>query len=158
MPNAIEVLLIEDNPFDIALTRQALAVGPFPIRLHVALDGEKAMQILAARHFHPDVVILDLNIPKISGLSFLENNRPYVPVVVFSSSTNPDDIQRSFQLGAKDFVPKPRNVDSYKQILSYIVRKWCLKWAVLDTRFSADSQPTEPDSPKVSRQDGADGP
>ena len=150
MPNLIEILLIEDNPLDIALTRQALAVEPFPIRLHVAVDGEKAMQILAARQFHLDVVILDLNIPKISGLSVLENNHGHVPIVVFSSSTNPDDIQRSFQLGVRDFVPKPHDVLAYRRILSYIVRKWCLKWVAQDTRFSTDIQPTGPDSPKKS--------
>jgi CheY-like chemotaxis protein len=127
VPNSVEVLLIEDNATDIALIREALAGDSIPVTLHVAKDAEHAIQMLATRQFQPDLVILDLNLPKVSGLSFLERYHPHVPVVVFSSSTNQADIQRSFQLGAKDFVPKPSDLDLYKRVVSYIVRRWGAK-------------------------------
>ena len=127
MPNSIKVLLIEDNVADIALIREALAGEPIPVTLHVAKDGEHAIEMLAAGQFEPDLVILDLNLPKVSGLSFLERYHPHVPVVVFSSSTNQDDVQRAFQLGVKDFVPKPSDLESYKRVVSYIVRRWSVK-------------------------------
>jgi len=127
VPNSIQVLLIEDNAADIALIREALAGEPIPVTLHVAKDGEHAIEMLAAGQFEPDLVILDLNLPKVSGLSFLERYHPHVPVVVFSSSTNQDDVQRAFQLGVKDFVPKPSHLESYKQVVSYIVRRWSVK-------------------------------
>lgn len=82
--------------------------------------------MIAARQLDPDLVILE-NLPKLLGLSLLARYHPYVPVVVFSSSTNQDDIQRSFQLGVKDFVPKPSDLESYKRVVSYIVRRWGAK-------------------------------
>jgi CheY-like chemotaxis protein len=124
MPKPIEILLVEDNAGDILLVRQALAGEQFPINLHVAVDGRQAVQILAARQFEPDLVILDLNIPKISGLSVLECSQASVPVVVFSSSDSPLDRRSAFELGAKDFVQKPTDLQAYGQAVSQMVRHW----------------------------------
>ena len=120
----VEVLLVEDNAGDILLIRQALGREPFPISIHVAVDGKQAMQMLDARQFEPDLVILDLNIPKVSGLSVLECTQPEVPVVVFTSSSNPQDRQCSFDLGAKDYVQKPTDFGEFVQQVSKIVRTW----------------------------------
>lgn len=126
MSKPIEILLVEDNAGDILLVRQALAGERFPINLHVAMDGKQAVQILAARQFEPDLVILDLNIPKISGLSVLECSQASVPVVVFSSSDSPLDRRSAFELGAKDFVQKPTDLQAYGQAVSQMVRLWAL--------------------------------
>src|SRR5215469_6252544 len=80
----IEVLLVEDNAADIFLTRQALAEETIPVSMHVAVDGEQALDMLAGHHFNPDLVILDLKVPKLDGLSLLERSHPNIPVVVFS--------------------------------------------------------------------------
>jgi two-component system, chemotaxis family, response regulator Rcp1 len=120
----IELLLVEDNAGDILLIRQALAGESFPISIHVAVDGKQAIQILAARQFNPDLVILDLNIPKLAGLSVLEGIEPDVPVVVFTSSSSPLDRQCSFELGAKDYVQKPTDLREYMRQVSQIVRTW----------------------------------
>jgi CheY-like chemotaxis protein len=120
----VEVLLVEDNAGDILLMRQTLAREPFPISIHVAVDGKQAMQMLAARQFEPDLVILDLNIPKMSGLSVLERTQLEVPVVVFTSSSNPLDRQCSFELGAKDYVQKPTDLGDFVQQVSQLVRTW----------------------------------
>jgi DNA-binding response OmpR family regulator len=120
----IEVLVVEDNAADAFLIRKALAREPFPITIHVAADGDQAMEMLIARRCDPDLVILDLNLPKLSGLSLLERTRPHVPVVVFSSSARSDEIQRSYELGVRDFVTKPHDLDSFKREVSYIVRRW----------------------------------
>ncbi len=124
MAKPIEILLVEDNAGDVLMVRQALAGEPFPINLHIALDGKQAVQILAARQFEPDLVILDLNIPKISGLSVLECSQASVPVVVFTSSSSPQDRQSAFELGAKDFVQKPTDLEVYGQVVSQMVRNW----------------------------------
>jgi DNA-binding response OmpR family regulator len=120
----VELLLVEDNAGDILLIRQTLAAESFPISIHVAMDGKQAVQILAARQFIPDLLILDLNIPKISGLSVLERIQPDVPVVVFTSSSSPLDRQCSFELGAKDYVQKPTDLGEFVQRVSQIVRTW----------------------------------
>jgi CheY-like chemotaxis protein len=124
LPKHVEVLLVEDNAVEVRLIRQVLAGEPFPVTIHVAVNGEEAMGMLTARRCDPDLIILDLNLPKLSGLSLLEAIRPRVPVVVFSSSVSPQDMKRSFELGVSDFVPKPDDLDSFKRVVSYIVRRW----------------------------------
>jgi len=104
------------------MVRQALAGEP--IRVRVAVNGEQAIQIMTASDFEADVVILDLNIPKVSGFSVLQRTRPTVPVVVFSSSSNPLDRQRSLELGAREFFQKPSDLDEYRKTVSSIVRTW----------------------------------
>ena len=124
MAKPVEILLVEDNAGDVLMVRQALSEERFPINLHVAMDGKQAVQILAERHFQPDLVILDLNLPKMSGLSVLECSQSGIPVVVFSSSDSPADRQCAFELGAKDFVQKPTDLDVYGQVVSEMVRHW----------------------------------
>jgi CheY-like chemotaxis protein len=95
-PRPVELLLVEDNPGDILLIRQTLAHEPFPVSVHVALDGEQAIHMLAEQYVKPDLVILDLKLPKVSGLSFLERCQLEAPIVLFSSLTRPDDLRREF--------------------------------------------------------------
>jgi CheY-like chemotaxis protein len=124
VPKPIEVLVVEDNAGDILLIKRALAHERFPISIHVAVDGNQALQILTARQFDPDLVILDLNIPRRSGLAVLEDIQPGVPVVVFTSSSDPVDRRCSFELGVREFVQKPTNLDDYDTAVSQIVRHW----------------------------------
>ncbi len=118
----LEVLLVEDNVGDIMLMRQTLAHERVPISIHVAVDGGQAIDILAANQFEPDLIILDLTLPQVQGLSFLEQRHSDAPVVVFTSSANPQDRQRAFDLGVKDYVQKPSQFDEYAQAVSGMVR------------------------------------
>lgn len=122
----IEVLLVDDNAGDILLMRQALARESYPVVIRVAMDGRQACQMLAGREFNPDLVILDLDLPKISGLSVLECTDPYVPVVVFTSSSNPDDRRAAFELGVVEYVEKPSDLAEYTNAVSRIVQHWGL--------------------------------
>jgi len=124
MMRPIELLHVEDCAGDVLMVRQALAGERIPVSIHVAVDGKQAVDMLAGRHFDPDLILLDLRLPKLDGLSVLERTRPNVPVVVFSASSSPTEIQRSFELGVKDFVTKPLGADEYSRVVSYIVRKW----------------------------------
>jgi CheY-like chemotaxis protein len=120
----VEVLLVEDNAGDILMVKQAVAKERYPVSIRVAVDGEQAIEMLSRRHFDPDLVILDLALPRVDGLTVLERSHPEAPVVVFSSSTNPDEVRRSFELGVRDFIPKPLDIDQYTRIVAYMVRKW----------------------------------
>jgi len=122
----LEVLLVEDNPGDILLIRQVLGNQAWPINVRVATDGKQAAQLLAARYFDPDLVILDLNVPKLSGLAVLECSQREIPIVVFTSSSDPLDRRCSFELGAKEFVQKPDDLDAYTQAVSRIVQNWAM--------------------------------
>jgi DNA-binding response OmpR family regulator len=98
----------------------------------VAVDGEQAIRMLAARRFEPDLVILDLNIPKVSGLLVLEQCEADLPVVIFTSSSNPQDRRCALELGAKEFVQKPMGLQAYTQVVSQMVRNWASRESITD--------------------------
>jgi CheY-like chemotaxis protein len=123
----LRVLLIEDTPGDILLIRQVLADEPIPINIRVAVDGKQAVQMVLEDYFTPDVIILDLNLPKLSGLGFLDGYRLDIPVVVFTSSSNPRDRERAMELGATEYIVKPADLTAYTRLVSQIVRKWASK-------------------------------
>jgi CheY-like chemotaxis protein len=124
--NPSEVLLVEDNAGDALLVGQALADCSTPVHLHIARDGEQALQFLEQPDFKPDLIILDLNIPKMSGYAVLALYPPKkkTPVVVFSASDNEADIDRAFSLGAQDFVHKPMDLDDYRNAVCHMVQDW----------------------------------
>jgi chemotaxis family two-component system response regulator Rcp1 len=123
---APEVLLVEDNAGDTLLVGQALAEREIPVHLHIARDGEQALQILKESDFHPDLIILDLSIPKMSGYAVLAlyPHKKKIPVVVFSASENEEDVNRSFSLGAREFIHKPMDLEEYKSVVRGMVQKW----------------------------------
>src|SRR3984893_15804040 len=119
---AVDVLLVEDNTGDAMLVRQAMYECPVPVNLHIARDGEQALLMLTNPAFDLDLIILDLNIPKITGAALLERWRVgATPVVVFSSTANPTEKERSLALGAREFVSKPMNLDKYSAAVYGIV-------------------------------------
>ena len=120
-----EVLLVEDNAGDALLVGQALAECLIPVHLHIARDGEQALQILGEPDFKPNLIILDLNIPKMSGHTVLALcPQKKIPVVVFTASENEEDMNRSFSLGAREFIHKPMDLDEYKTTVCSMVQKW----------------------------------
>ena len=121
----VELLLVEDSASDIFIVKETLGELPFPVNVRVAVDGQQALKMLADDNFRPDLVILDLNLPKVHGFDVLKRcNIPEMRIVVFSSSSNPDDLQRSFELGAREFVHKPHGLDEFRQQVKQIVRNW----------------------------------
>jgi len=113
--------LIEDNAGDVLLIRQILSRLPFSIKVSTALDGEQAVHLLADPEIKPDLIILDLNIPKIPGLTLLARYKPSTPVVVFSSSMNPDEVKRAMDLGVRQFVQKPLEIEEFTRAVIKIV-------------------------------------
>lgn len=126
----IDVLLVEDNVGDAVLIRQVFADCPNPIDLHLARDGEQALLLLTNPYFQPDLILLDLNIPRITGLSLLERWKTSdTPVVVFSSSLNEAEKQRALSLGAREFVSKPTDIQKFVEVVQEIIQKWAISCA-----------------------------
>jgi two-component system, chemotaxis family, response regulator Rcp1 len=108
------VLLVEDNPADVLLVRKALQERCNKIRLTVAENGQDGLALLMHGMKTPDLVILDLNLPMLDGFGVLAGYRPReAPVVVFSSTRNPDEVEKALALGAYDFVQKPGDLRSF---------------------------------------------
>jgi DNA-binding response OmpR family regulator len=122
---SVHTLLIEDCAGDVLLMKQALAEFAVSLRFNVARDGEQALSILSEPNFKPDLIILDLNVPKITGLGFLERYRQRdIPIVVFSSSQNAVEIQRALELGACECVEKPSDLGEFRAVIRGIIVKW----------------------------------
>ena len=119
-----QILLIEDNAGDVLLIRQVIAEATDPVKVHVAMDGEQAIRMLADPEIKPDLIILDLNIPKVQGLTILAQYKPTAPVVVFTSSSNPAEMERAMELGAKEFVRKPIDFGEFEKLVMRMVQDW----------------------------------
>lgn len=121
----MEVLLVEDNAGDAVLIRQILADAAVPVNLHIARDGEQAVTIIGDGRFQPELIILDLNIPRISGSALLERWKTLnTPVVVFSSTSSDTERERALALGAREFIQKPSDLDSFTQAVYGIVERY----------------------------------
>jgi DNA-binding response OmpR family regulator len=121
----MEILLVEDNAADTVLIRQILAEASIPVNLHIARDGEQAVTMLSDVDFRPALIILDLNIPRITGPALLERWKSQnIPVVVFSSSLSEAERKRVLELGAREFIQKPTDIDAFAAALRGIIERW----------------------------------
>jgi CheY-like chemotaxis protein len=138
--NPIKVLLIEDSAGDALLTGQITAELPFPLKLSIARDGEQALTMLADPEFDAALIILDLDIPKLRGDVVLERNpRNDIPVVIFSGSSNPEDIQRALELGACEYFVKPIDLQAYQDAVLGMIEKWAVPTDDAANRAAATS-------------------
>ena len=125
MVEPAHILLVEDNVGDTLLVQQVLASCPSAFRLHIARDGEQALQMLADPDPKLDVIILDLSLPRISGLGVLERYHPkHVPIVVFSVSSMQTDREFAMALGASDYIQKPTDLREFTEVVCQIVTNW----------------------------------
>jgi CheY-like chemotaxis protein len=130
----IEILLVEDNPGDARLTREALAMSKLRNNLHLARDGEEALAFLRregrfAGAPAPDLILLDLNLPRRSGREVLEEVKKdvalmHIPIVVLTSSQAEEDIMRSYQLHANCFITKPVDFEQLNRVVQGIEQFW----------------------------------
>lgn len=124
----IQILFVEDSAGDALLTTQILAELPVPVKLTIARDGLQALGLLGEKSYKPDLIILDLNLPIISGHAVLERNeRKEIPVVIFSVAWNDIDVDRAFALGASEYIQKPMDLNAYKEAVCGMIDKWCLR-------------------------------
>ena len=133
----IEVLLVEDNPGDVRLTREAFRDVNRSIRLHLASDGVEAMAFLRheGAHAHaprPDLILLDLNLAKMDGRKVLahikkDDSRKTIPTIVLSSSETEVDVLISYQLQANCYLRKPAQWDTFDDMVRSINAFWLTK-------------------------------
>jgi two-component system response regulator len=131
------ILLVEDNPADIQITRRALRDSAIPVQLIVVRDGQEAVEYLLrqgtyasnAEWRRPDLILLDLNLPRLTGREVLQRIRTtpalqIVPVVVLSTSNRVEDIHDLYAIGANTYVEKPQDFNRFVAVLQVIQRYW----------------------------------
>src|SRR5579862_1421479 len=133
----IDVLLVEDSPGDVRLTQEAFRDANIAITLHVAPDGVDAMAFLKREGAHaaaprPDLILLDLNLPKMDGREVLAHikedaNLKTIPTVILTTSEAEADIVKSYQLQANCYLSKPVQLDAFEALIKSINDFWLIK-------------------------------
>ncbi|MBB5162787.1 response regulator [Mycobacterium sp. AZCC_0083] len=126
----IDVLLVEDDPGDVLITREVLEHNTINSIVHVASDGQEGLDFLYKRGAHadapqPDLILLDLNLPKYDGRQLLEQIKSdadlcHIPVVVLTTSSAEEDVLESYKLHANAYVTKPVDVDQFMRAVRQI--------------------------------------
>lgn len=130
----VEILLAEDNPGDVKLTKKAFEEGNIANNIHVVNDGVEALAFLRQEDEYadmprPDLILLDLNMPRKDGKDVLrelkdDDNLGRIPVVVLTSSEAEEDVVKSYDLNANAYLTKPINFDGFIQIVSRLEEFW----------------------------------
>ncbi|SEH31113.1 response regulator [Magnetospirillum fulvum] len=134
-PETFDILLVEDNPGDARLAQEALKEGRMTSRLKVVVDGVEAMAYLRHEGVYadsprPDLVLLDLNLPRKDGRQVLAEMKEdpelrRIPVVVLTTSQAGQDILRSYDLHANCYITKPVDLDRFISVVRSIEEYWC---------------------------------
>ena len=131
----VSILLVEDSPDDVEITRRALERGQVKNHLLVARDGQEALDILFSRRDTdgalPGLILLDLNLPKVDGREVLEKIKSdpklrRVPVIALTSSTREEDVVRTYDLGVNTFISKPVKFEDFIRVIATIRDYWIL--------------------------------
>ncbi|MBI2319583.1 MAG: response regulator [Betaproteobacteria bacterium] len=130
----VEILLVEDNPGDVRLTKEALKEGKVYSNLHWAKDGVEALDFLRRKGNHrdatrPDIILLDLNLPKVDGREVLaeikqDEDLMRIPVVILTTSKAEEDVLRSYELHANCYVTKPVDLEKFIAVVRSIDAFW----------------------------------
>jgi len=130
-PNSTpDILLIEDNPGDVRLTQEAFRAAEFDVHLHIAMDGVEAIEFLRDGDSPgPDLVLLDLNLPRKDGIDVLAEIRNdaelrHLPVLVLSGSTAREDVIASYDQHANAYLTKPDDPESFVELVQAVEQFW----------------------------------
>lgn len=131
---AIQILMVEDNPDDVLLTREALKDAKVHCNLHVVEDGVEALNFLHQEGEYadaprPDIILLDLNLPRKDGRQVLqeikqEDSLRMIPVVILTTSESPDDISRAYDSHVNCYITKPVDFDQFIKVVRSIEDFW----------------------------------
>ena len=134
---AMEVLLVEDSPGVVRLTKEVFRDANGAVNLHIATDGTEAMAFLRregdnANAPRPDLILLDLSLPKMGGHQVLalikaDENLKTIPTVILTTSTEEADIKRSYELNANSFLSKPVQLEAFEALVKSINDFWLTK-------------------------------
>ena len=133
----VQILLVEDNPDDVEIARRALKTSRLANDVHVTRDGQEAIDFLFRQGQYgegvdvprPDLILLDLNLPKLTGIEVLEKIRAnkhlsMIPVIMLTASEREEDVAKSYKLGSNTYISKPVEFDKFLHAVEVIGEYW----------------------------------
>jgi len=130
----VQILLVEDSPGDVRLTQEVLKDATIANELHVAADGQEALELLRgddgfSERSRPDLILLDLNLPRMNGREVLRELRAdpelcRIPVIMLTTSSAVEDVDSSYALGANCFITKPIDFGRFTEVVRAIEQFW----------------------------------
>jgi CheY-like chemotaxis protein len=131
MKNQLNVLLVEDNLIEVMKMRRTVSLLDLKHNIIVANNGEDALQNLEDKSKFPDLILLDLNMPKVGGIEFLailKNNDDikHIPTVILTTSDNQKDLEECYRLGVSGYVLKPLKYDDYVEKIKNVLSYWSM--------------------------------
>lgn len=131
MGKNLKVLLIEDNLIEIMKMKRTISLLKLEHTIHEAKNGEEALEILEDKSKFPDVILLDLNMPKMSGIEFLtiikdSEEFRHIPIVILTTSDNQKDLLKCYKIGISGYVLKPLKYDDYVKKIEVVLNYWSM--------------------------------
>ncbi|WP_109302585.1 response regulator [Aquimarina sp. AU474] len=126
---SLNFLLIDDDEIERLKFARVLQKNNYPYNIIEAKNGEEALDVLANKEQLPDIIFLDLNMPKMNGLEFLtalksDDSLRYLPVVILSTSNNHQDLKEAYKIGAAGYIVKPLKYEDYAYKIKCLVDYW----------------------------------
>ncbi|RCS27261.1 response regulator [Polaribacter sp. WD7] len=131
MSKNLNILLIEDNLIEIMKMKRTISFLKLDHTLHEAKNGEEALEILKDKSKYPDIILLDLNMPKISGIEFLKiikdnDALKHIPVIILTTSDNQKDLFECYKIGVSGYILKPLKYDDYVHKIGAVLSYWSI--------------------------------
>ncbi|APZ47579.1 response regulator [Polaribacter reichenbachii] len=129
MENILKVLLVEDNLIEIMKMKRTISLLKLKHTIHEAKNGEEALQFLEDKSNIPDIILLDLNMPKINGIEFLKiikanDDLKHIPTIILTTSSNQKDLLECYRTGMSGYVLKPLKYEDYVKKIETVLAYW----------------------------------
>lgn len=129
MEKTLDVLLVEDNLIEVMKMRRTISLLELPHNIHEAKNGEEALKLLEDKSNLPDIILLDLNMPKINGIEFLkilkaDEDLKHIPTIILTTSSNQKDLLECYKTGMSGYVLKPLKYEDYVNKIKTVLEYW----------------------------------
>jgi len=129
MEKTLNVLLVEDNLIEVMKMKRTISLLELPHNIHEAKNGEEALQVLEDKSNLPDIILLDLNMPKINGIEFLkilkaDEDLKHIPTIILTTSSNQKDLLECYKTGMSGYVLKPLKYEDYVNKIKTVLEYW----------------------------------
>jgi CheY-like chemotaxis protein len=127
----LNILLIEDNVIEVMKMDRTVSLLKLKHRITKAKTADEAFEILKQKDSFPDIILLDLNMPKISGIEFLSilksnDNLKHIPTIILTTSDNEKDLNKCYEIGVSGYILKPLKYEDYVKKIEIVLSYWCI--------------------------------